>query len=63
MKEKGITNKPADLASDRTKIMEGLVALKGFEGLASKIEFNQAGDAVRDVYVVKAKEGHWVLAD
>jgi ABC-type branched-subunit amino acid transport system substrate-binding protein len=63
MKEKGITNKPADLASDRTKIMEGLVGLKGFPGLASKIEFNQEGDAVRDVYVVKAKEGHWVLAD
>jgi branched-chain amino acid transport system substrate-binding protein len=63
MKEKGITNKPADLASDRTKIMEGLVALKGFQGLASKIEFNQEGDAVRDVYVVKAKDGKWVLAD
>jgi branched-chain amino acid transport system substrate-binding protein len=63
MKEKGITNKPADLASDRTKIMEGLVALKGFPGLASRIEFNQEGDAVRDVYVVKAKEGQWVLAD
>ena len=63
MKQKGITNKPADLASDRAKIMEGLAALKGFPGLASQIEFNQEGDAVRDVYVVKAKDGHWVLAD
>jgi hypothetical protein len=58
-----VTNKPADLASDRTKIMEGLIALKGFQGLASKIEFNQEGDAVRDVYVVKAKEGQWALAE
>ena len=63
MKERGITNKPADLASDRKKIMEGLVALKGFQGLASKIEFNNDGDAVKDVYVVKAQDGKWVLVD
>jgi len=63
MKEKGITNKPADLASDRKKIMEGLVSMKGFQGLASKIEFNDQGDAVKDVYVVKAQNGHWVLVD
>jgi ABC-type branched-subunit amino acid transport system substrate-binding protein len=49
MKEKGVTNKPPDLASDRQKIMEGLAGLKGFPGLASKIEFNDQGDAVRDV--------------
>ena len=63
MKEKGITNKPADLAEDRKKIMEGLVAMKGFQGLASKIEFNEDGDAVKDVYVVKAHNGQWVLVD
>jgi branched-chain amino acid transport system substrate-binding protein len=63
MKEKGVSNKPADLASDRRKIMEGLVALKGFPGLASKIEFNDQGDAVRDVYVVKAQGNAWVLAE
>jgi len=63
MKEKGITNKPADLAEDRKKIMEGLVAMKGFQGLASKIEFNEDGDAVKDVYVVKAHNGQWALVD
>jgi ABC-type branched-subunit amino acid transport system substrate-binding protein len=63
MKEKGITNKLADLAEDRKKIMEGLVAMKGFQGLASKIEFNADGDAVKDVYVVKAHNGQWVLVD
>ena len=63
MKEKGITNKPADLAGDRKKIMEGLVAMKGFQGLASKIEFNEDGDAVKDVYVVKAHNGQWALVD
>jgi branched-chain amino acid transport system substrate-binding protein len=63
MKQKGITNKPEDLASDRTKIMEGLTELRDFPGLASKIRFNEAGDAVRDVYVVKAHKGEWVLVD
>ena len=63
MKEKGIANKPADLAGDRKKIMEGLVAMKGFQGLASKIEFNEDGDAVKDVYVVKAHNGQWALVD
>lgn len=63
MKQKGVTNKPADLASDRKKIMEGLTELRDFPGLASKIQFNEAGDAVRDVYVVKAHKGEWVLAD
>ena len=63
MKEKGIMNKPADLAEDRKKIMEGLVAMKGFQGLASKIEFNEDGDAVKDVYVVKAHNGQWALVD
>ena len=63
MKEKGVTNKPADLASDRKKIMEGLVGLRGFPGLASKIQFNDQGDAVRDVYVVKVRGKEWVLAE
>jgi branched-chain amino acid transport system substrate-binding protein len=63
MKEKGITNKPADLAADRKKIMEGLISMKGFQGLASKIEFNDEGDAVKDVYVVKAQGNTWVLVE
>jgi ABC-type branched-subunit amino acid transport system substrate-binding protein len=63
MKEKGITSKPGDLATDRQKIMEGLVSMKGFQGLASKIEFNDEGDAVKDVYVVKAQGNAWVLAE
>ncbi|MDH3883967.1 MAG: hypothetical protein OET63_07125 [Desulfobacterales bacterium] len=61
MKQNGITNKSEDLARDRELIMQGLTELKGFQGLARKGQFNKNGDAVGDVYVVKAQGGEWVL--
>ena len=64
MKDRGITNKPGDLARDRELIMKGLTELKGFPGLASKISFNkETGDADKLIYVVKAQGGEWVLVD
>jgi branched-chain amino acid transport system substrate-binding protein len=64
MKERGVTNKPADLAADREKIMKGLTEIKNYPGLASKISFNpQTGDADKRIYVVKAQGGEWVLVD
>lgn len=62
-RQNGITNKPEDLARDRELIMKGLTNLKDFDGLASKISFNDQGDAVRDVYVVKAQGDEWVLVE
>jgi branched-chain amino acid transport system substrate-binding protein len=62
MKERGVTNKPADLAKDREKIMKGLTEIKDFPGVASKISFNpETGDADKMTYVVKAQGGEWVL--
>jgi len=63
MKERGITNKPEDLARDRELIMKGLTDLKAFPGLAAETEFNKDGDAARPSYVVKAQGGEWVLVD
>lgn len=63
MKKQGVTNKPADLAKDRELIMKGLSTLKGFQGLASEIEIDKNGDALKRVYVVKAQNGKWVLVD
>jgi branched-chain amino acid transport system substrate-binding protein len=63
MKGKGITNKSGDLARDRELIMKGLTELQGFQGLARKGQFNKNGDAVGDVYVVKAQGGEWVLVE
>lgn len=64
MKEKGITNRPGDLARDRELIMRGLNELKDFPGLATALSFDQkTGDAARQIYVVKAQGGEWVLVD
>jgi branched-chain amino acid transport system substrate-binding protein len=64
MKEKGITNKAGDLAKERELIMKGLNELKNFPGLATALSFDQkTGDAAREVYVVKAQGGEWVLVD
>ena len=63
MKKYGITNNPDDLAKDRELIMKGLTELKKFPGLATEIEFNNDGDAVREVYVVKAQGNEWVLVE
>ena len=64
MKERGVTNKPDDLAKDREKIMKGLTEIKDFPGLATKISFNpKTGDADKRIYVVKAQGGEWVLVD
>jgi branched-chain amino acid transport system substrate-binding protein len=63
MKQNSITNKSEDLTRDRELIMKGLTELKGFQGLARKGQFNKNGDAVGDVYVVKAQGGEWVLVE
>jgi len=64
MKERGVTNKPEDLAKDREKIMQGLTEIKDFPGLATPISFNpKTGDADKRIYVVKAHDGEWVLVD
>ena len=63
MKKGGVTNKPEDLAKDRELIMKGLSEIKNFPGLATNISINEDGDADREVYVVKAQDGKWVLVE
>jgi branched-chain amino acid transport system substrate-binding protein len=63
MKKAGVTNQPSDLAKDREMIMKGLIDLKDFQGLSTKISFNQDGDALKDVFVVKAQDGKWALVE
>ena len=60
IKKKGVTNKPADLAKDRAKIMEYLTSLRNFDGVASK-GFNEVGDGIKDVQVYEIKGGQWAL--
>lgn len=64
MKEANITNAPENLEKERELIMKGLTDLKDFPGLATPISFDpETGDAAKKIYVVKAKEGQWVLVE
>ncbi|MEM3484436.1 MAG: ABC transporter substrate-binding protein [Candidatus Methanomethyliaceae archaeon] len=56
----GITNKPEDLAQDRAKIRDYLAQLRDFDGLASR-GFNEVGDGIKNVYVLKTFNGKWEL--
>ena len=59
IQKKGVTNKPGDLAADRTKIMEYFTTLRDFKGVASK-GFNEVGDGIKEVIVFEIKGGNWV---
>jgi branched-chain amino acid transport system substrate-binding protein len=64
MKEAKITNDPEKLEKERELIMKGLTGLRDFPGLASPISFDpETGDASKKIYVVKAKDGQWVLVE
>lgn len=60
IEEMGVTNKPEDLAQDRAKIRDYLAQLRDFDGLASR-GFNEVGDGIKDVYVLKTLDGKWEL--
>jgi branched-chain amino acid transport system substrate-binding protein len=58
-KKSGVTGKPADLASDRTKIRDYMAKLTGFSGLGGPIGFNDDGDAIKAFYIVQGQNGAW----
>ncbi len=60
IEKNGVTNKPQDLAADRTKIKDYLAKLRNFDGVASK-GFNEDGDGVKNVHVLKTWNGTWQL--
>jgi len=59
VKQAGVTGKPGDLASDRTKIRDYMAKLKGFQGLTGAIGFNENGDAVKNYFIVQGQKGAW----
>lgn len=59
----GVTNRPEDLAKDRERIMQGLTSIKSYEGIAGKLGFDENGDAVKEVHVLKAQGGRWVRVE
>ncbi len=59
IKNAGVTGKPEDLESDRTKIRDYMTKLKGFAGLGGPISFNPDGDAIKAFYIVQGQNGTW----
>ena len=56
----GITNKPADLASDRDKIRECLGTLKDFPGVAGPITMDSVRDGTGITAILKVENGKYV---
>jgi branched-chain amino acid transport system substrate-binding protein len=56
----GITNKPADLESDRDKIRECLGSLKHFPGVAGEITMDENRDGAGSSAVLKVVNGKYV---
>jgi branched-chain amino acid transport system substrate-binding protein len=59
VKNAGVTGKPEDLESDRTKIRDHMAHLSGFDGLGGPIGFNDNGDAIKAFYIVQGQNGVW----
>lgn len=59
VKSSGVTGKPEDLESDRTKIRDYMANLKGFQGLGGPIGFNEDGDAIKAFYILLGLNGAW----
>jgi branched-chain amino acid transport system substrate-binding protein len=59
VKKTGVTAKPEDLDSDRTKIRDYMAKLQGFQGLGGPIGFNEDGDAIKAFYIVQGQNGAW----
>jgi branched-chain amino acid transport system substrate-binding protein len=56
----GITNKPADIDSDRDKIRQCLGTLKGFPGVAGEITMDEVRDGTGKTAILKVVNGKYV---
>ena len=58
LQKKGVTNKPADLETDRARVMEYFTTLRDFKGVCSR-GFDDVGDGIKDVQVYEIKGSQW----
>jgi len=56
----GVTNKPADLASDREKIRQCLAGTQHFPGAAGEVTFDKNGDGTGITAILKIEHGKYV---
>jgi branched-chain amino acid transport system substrate-binding protein len=59
IRKSGVTGKPEDLETDRTKIRDYMAKLAGFPGLGGPIGFNDDGDAIKAFYILQGENGAW----
>jgi branched-chain amino acid transport system substrate-binding protein len=60
IEERGVTNKPGDLAADREKIRQGWQELRGFDGVAGITSMNEVGDGSGGVVILKVVGGRYI---
>jgi branched-chain amino acid transport system substrate-binding protein len=61
MREAKVTGDAAKLAAERSAIRDALRAMKNYPALEGPISFGQNGDALKPVYVIEMRGGHWNL--
>ena len=60
IEKSGVTNKPADLNSDRDKMRECLSGLKGFPGVAGEITMDEVRDGAGASAILKVVNGQYI---
>ena len=60
IEKSGVTNKPADLDSDRDKMRECLGGLKGFPGVAGEITMDEHRDGAGSSAILKVVNGQYI---
>ena len=58
----GVANRPDTLALDREKVRRALEAVRDFPGITGRTSINAEGDVDKQVFVIVAQDGRWVLA-
>lgn len=61
MVKQGITNRPAELITDRDMIRRGWESLKDYDALEGRTSINEVGDGIKDVYLLRLERGKYQL--
>jgi branched-chain amino acid transport system substrate-binding protein len=62
-KQDGLTGKPQELETERSKIRDYLTNLHDFEGFSGTIRFSADGDAIKTFFIVQGQNGAWVTKE
>jgi branched-chain amino acid transport system substrate-binding protein len=63
MKRANVTGEVAKLAAERKAIRDQIKGMKDYQALVGPISMGVSNDVVKTIYILEAKNGHWVLLD